>query len=322
AVYTILIMYAVAITNTAQSFITHQLAMAEPPRSLVAIVLILGLMFIVRFGQRLIMRVMSTLVYPFIISLIFMALFLIPHWNGAILQTVSFSATGDGQGIMLSLWMTFPVLVMSFNHYPIISPMVVRQKQRYGLALAEGKCAQIQRYGILLMTVVVLFFVLSCVLSLSPQQLAEAKAQNLSILSYLANQYHTPIIAWLSPIIAFVAITKSFLGHYIGAYESLRDLILEAAAARGKKPGIRLVDAVILVFMVLTCWFAAYKNPSILGIIECISGPTGAAILLLLPMYAIHKLPVLAPWRGKASNVFVTLIGLITVSAIFYGMFH
>ena len=87
-----------------------------------------------------------------------MALFLIPHWNGAILkQTVSFSATGDGQGIMLSLWMTFPVLVMSFNHYPIISPMVVRQKQRYGLALAEGKCAQIQRYGILLMTVVVLF---------------------------------------------------------------------------------------------------------------------------------------------------------------------
>ncbi len=63
--------------------------------------------------------------------------------------------------------------------------MVVRQKQRYGLALAEGKCAQIQRYGILLMTVVVLFFVLSCVLSLSPQQLAEAKAQNLSILSYL-----------------------------------------------------------------------------------------------------------------------------------------
>lgn len=33
AIYTILIMYAVAITNTAQSFITHQLGMAEPPSS-------------------------------------------------------------------------------------------------------------------------------------------------------------------------------------------------------------------------------------------------------------------------------------------------
>lgn len=322
AVYTILIMYAVAITNTAQSFITHQLGIAEPPRAWVAIALILGLMFIVRLGQRLIMRVMSTLVYPFIISLIFMALFLIPHWNSAILQTVSFNAQGSGRSFLLTVWMSFPVLVMSFNHYPIISPMVVRQKQRYGIALADRKCGQIQRYGSLLMVVVVLFFVLSCVLSLSPQQLAEAKAQNLSILSYLANQFNTPIIAWLSPIIAFVAIIKSFLGHYIGAYESLRDLIVEAAASRGKKPCIRTVDAVILLFMVLTCWFAAYKNPSILGIIESVSGPTGAAILLLLPMYAIHKLPVLTPYRGRASNVFVTLIGVMTVSAIFYGMFQ
>lgn len=320
AIYTILIMYAVAITNTAQSFITHQLGMAEPPRALVAIVLILGLMLIVRLGQQSIMRVMSTLVYPFIASLIFMALFLIPQWNGAILETTDLSYAGAGHGILMTLWMTFPVLVMSFNHYPIISPMVVRQKQRYGLEAADEKCGQIQRYGIVLMVVVVLFFVLSCVLSLSPQQLAEAKAQNLSILSYLANHFETPVIAWLSPVIAFVAITKSFLGHYIGAYESLRDMIVEAASAKGKKPGSRVVNSMIFIFMVATCWFAAWKNPSILGIIESISGPTGAAILLLLPMYAIHKLPVLAPYRGKISNVFVTVIGLITVSAIFYGM--
>lgn len=320
AIYTILIMYAVAITNTAQSFITHQLGMKEPPRALVAIALIIGLMFIVRLGQQFIMRVMSTLVYPFIISLIFMALFLIPQWNGAILETMTLSHVGEGHGILMTLWMTFPVLVMSFNHYPIISPMVVRQKQRYGLKTADKKCGQIQCYGIVLMVVVVLFFVLSCVLSLSPQQLAEAKAQNLSILSYLANHFDTPIIAWLSPIIAFVAITKSFLGHYIGAYESLRDMIVEAARSKGKKPGIRLVDSMIFIFMVATCWFAAWRNPSILGIIESISGPTGAAILLLLPMYAIHKLPVLTPYRGKISNVFVTVIGLITVSAIFYGM--
>jgi len=69
-----------------------------------------------------------------------------------------------------------------------------------------------------------------------------------------------------------------------------------------------------------TCWFAAWRNPSIRGIFDSISGPTGGAILLLLRMYAIHKLPVLTPYRGKISNVFVTVIGLITVSAIFYGM--
>lgn len=320
AIYTILIMYAVAVTNTAQSFITHQLGMPEPPRGVVSLALILGLMFIVRLGQRVIMRVMSTLVYPFIASLIFMSLFLIPHWNGAIFETMDLTSSGTGQGILMTLWMTFPVLVMSFNHYPIISPMVVRQKQRYGKDVADAKCGQIQRRGIVLMVVVVLFFVLSCVLSLSPAQLAEAKAQNLSILSYLANHFDTPIIAWLSPVIAFVAITKLFLGHYIGAYESLRDIIIDTAASKGKRLSLRSVNTTIFILMVLTCWFAAYKNPSILGIIESISGPTGAAILLLLPMYAIHKLPVLAPWRGKISNVFVTLIGLVTVSAIFYAM--
>ncbi|WHF21291.1 hypothetical protein QJS66_13685 [Kocuria rhizophila] len=32
-------------------------------------------------------------------------------------------------------------------------------------------------------------------------------------------------------------------------------------------------------------------------------------ILYLMPMYAIHKLPALEPYRGKLSNVFVTAAG-------------
>ena len=146
------------------------------------------------------------------------------------------------------------------------------------------------------------FFVLSCVLSLSPPATGGSKAQNLSILSYLANQYDTPIIAWLSPIIAFVAITKSFLGHYIGAYESLRDLILEAAAARGEKtwysprrrghPGV--YGAYLLVRRVQEPQYPRYYRMH--------QRSHRAAILLLLPMYAIHKLPVLAPGAVKRAT--------------------
>lgn len=73
--------------------------------------------------------------------------------------------------------------------------------------------------------------------------------------------------------------------------------------------------------MFVTCWLIAYINPSILGIIESISGPIGAVILLLLPMYAIRKLPVLKIYRNKISNVFVTIIGVITVSAIIFVLF-
>ena len=45
-----------------------------------------------------------------------------------------------------------------------------------------------------------------------------------------------------------------------------------------------------------------------------------AAILYLMPMYAIHKVPALARYRGQLSNVFVTLMGIVAISAIFYGI--
>ena len=108
-------------------------------------------------------------------------------------------------------------MVFSFNHSPIISAFAVDQKRQYG-AHAEERSSQILSRAHLLMVAMVLFFVFSCVLTLSPAQLAEA-AQNLSILSYLANHFDNPTIAFAAPLIAFVAIAKSFLGHYIGASE-------------------------------------------------------------------------------------------------------
>ncbi|PDY32257.1 septum formation initiator, partial [Bacillus wiedmannii] len=81
---------------------------------------------------------------------------------------------------------------------------------------------------------VVMFFVWSSTLSLTPDDIKMAKEQNLSILSYLANELNSPVITIAAPIIAFVAITKSFLGHYIGAYEVMRDVIMKFGKTRGK----------------------------------------------------------------------------------------
>src|SRR5260370_22001569 len=52
AIYPILLMYSVAITNTTESCLIHQLGISPPPRALLAISLILILMAIVRFGQN------------------------------------------------------------------------------------------------------------------------------------------------------------------------------------------------------------------------------------------------------------------------------
>lgn len=166
------------------------------------------------------------------------------------------------------------------------------------------------------MVVMVLFFVFSCVLTLSPAQLAEAKAQNLSILSYLANHFSNPTIAFAAPLIAFVAISKSFLGHYIGASEGLKGLI----AKSGRKPGAKALDRMTAAFMLVVCWLVATLNPSILGMIETLGGPIIAALLFLMPMYAIRRVPAMRQYSGQMSNVFVTLVGLVAISALIYSL--
>lgn len=321
SIYTIVLMYSVALTNTANSFIVHQLHMAEPPRAILSLVLVLGLIAILNFGQDITVKIMSMLVYPFIASLLFIAISLIPQWNTSMLSISSVSTASTGSGYFGAILMILPIIVFSFNHSPIISSFVTKQRATYGTLASDAKCAQIQKVCYIMTFTVVMFFVWSSVLSLTPNDLIMAKEQNLSILSYLANRLNSPLITIAAPIIAFMAITKSFLGHYVGAYEVMRDMIIKSSKTRGKNVEEKTVKTMILAFVVLSCWYVAYANPSILGIIDSLSGPLVAAILCLLPMYAIRKVPVLAKYRGKISNVFVIVIGLLTVLASIMSLF-
>ena len=89
AIFPILLVYSVALTNTLSSFMEHQLHMAPPPRAILSLLLILGLMAIVRCGQGVIVKAMSVLVYPFVAALLLLALSLIPNWNGAFFASAS-----------------------------------------------------------------------------------------------------------------------------------------------------------------------------------------------------------------------------------------
>ena len=317
AIYPILLVYSVAITNTVESFMTHQLHLQAPPRALLALILIVGLMMIVRFGKEMIVKTMSVLVYPFVLVLMALALFLIPHWNSSIFHNISLA--GSGNGLWMTLWLAIPVMVFSFNHSPIISAFAVAKREEYGEE-AESKCSRILARSHLMMVITVMFFVFSCVLSLSPENLAEAKAQNISILSYLANHFDTPLMAWMAPIIAMVAITKSFLGHYLGAREGFNGLIVKSLGEKGKALPESRLNRITAIFMLITTWLVATLNPSILGMIETLGGPVIAVLLFLMPMYAINKVPAMRKYSGKISNLFVVLLGLIAISAIAYDL--
>ncbi|WP_226457427.1 serine/threonine transporter [Pseudomonas sp. AF03-9] len=317
AIFPILLVYSVALTNTLSSFMEHQLHMAPPPRAILSLVLILGLMAIVRCGQGVIVKAMSVLVYPFVAALLLLAFSLIPNWNGAF-----FASASEGMPLPLffkTLWLAIPVMVFSFNHSPIISAFAVDQKRVYG-PQAERKSSGILATAHGMMVLTVMFFCFSCVLALSPADLAAAKAQNISILSYLANHFQTPVIAYAAPLIALVAITKSFLGHYIGASEGFQGLIVKSLRGRNRSMSAKWLERSTALFMVLTCWAVATFNPSILGMIETMGGPIIACLLFLMPMYAIRRVPSLRQYSGQVSNVFVVVLGLIALSAIVFSV--
>lgn len=320
AIYPILLVYAVAITNTVESFMIHQLSLTPPPRALLSLILILGLMTVVRFGEQMIVRAMSILVFPFVAALLLLALTLIPHWNGAIAETLSLSGTsGSGQGLGMTLWLLIPVMVFSFNHSPIISSFALAARQQYGEE-AEKKCSRILSRAHIMMVVTVMFFVFSCVFCLSPADLAAAKAQNISILSYLANHFNSAFIAWMAPVIALIAITKSFLGHYLGAREGFNGIMQSILRSRGQEMSSPQLNRLTSVFMLVSSWAVATLNPGILTMIETLGGPVIAVILFLMPMYAIQKVPAMRKYSGHLSNLFVVLLGLIALSAIFYSL--
>lgn len=315
AIYPIVLIYGVGITSTVDSLMVNQLGLDPWPRWLLAGILVLALSAVMLAGQQAMLVVTQWIVYPLIAVLFAVTLLLIPSWSfdgfGAV------PAAGD---FALSLWLMIPVLVFSFNHSPAISQFSVALRARYGDA-AVAKASSALRVTAVLLVVFTMGFVWSCVLALGPEGLREAKDANLPVLSHLANVMGMPLIAWLGPAVAVTAIASSFFGHWMGAAEGAAGIVRTMVDRRGRfsDRGVRIG---VSVFLIATTWLAGVLNPSILSLIESLAGPVIAVVLYLMPMYAIHKVPALARFRGAASNVFVVLAGLVAVGGILLSFFR
>lgn len=308
SIFPILLIYGVGITNTVDSFMINQAGMASLPRPLLSGVLVFGLIAIMMAGEKVMLRAFAVMVYPLVAILAVLLIYLIPNWTAPVLnapEAVSFVNT---------MWFAIPVVIFSFSHAAAISSFANVQRRHYGKD-ADVKAERILHRTSIMLIAFVLLFVFSCVLALSPQQLAEAKAQNVSVLSYLANATDNPFIATLGPLVAFVAITSSFLGHFLGARESLNGLL-----TKNSNLSKRRVDMVTVVVLFLSIWFAAILNPSILGMMEALSGPVIAMILFIMPMIAVYKIEALKQYRGKLSTYFVLLTGVVAVSALVFSL--
>ena len=136
----------------------------------------------------------------------------------------------------------------------------------------------------ILLTVFTMFFVWSCTLTLGADGLAEAREQNLPVLSYLANETQTPFLAWVSPVIAICAIITSYFGHLLGTEEGTSYLVRVAAPRTAAKLNPRATRRLVLTFVFVTAILAAVANPSILDMISVVGG----IFMAFLPVSYTH----------------------------------
>ncbi|WP_409499673.1 serine/threonine transporter [Mannheimia glucosida] len=313
AIFPILLIYGVGITNTVSSFIENQLHIAPPSRAVLSFMLIAAMIGVMLLSEQVMLKITTCLVYPLVLILLGLSIYLIPQWNTAALQQMP--TTGD---FLTTLWLTIPVLVFAFNHSPAISSFALSQQKYYqDDKKAEIESAKVLRSTAFILVLFVMFFVFSCVLTLTPEELAQAKVQNISILSYLANKFDNPIISYFGPLVAFLAIGSSFFGHYLGAREGLEGLVNQMRKEPIEPSKFRKITAITFLIIL---WIVATINPSILGFIESLGGPIIAMILFIMPVYAVYKVPALARFKGEFGHLFVLVMGCIAISAIVYGL--
>lgn len=308
SIFPILLIYGVGLTNTVDSFIVNQLALESPPRVVLSGILVAGMIAIMMGGEKLLMRTFSALVYPLVAVLLFLSLYLVPNWQIPVINTP------DAVSLTQTLWLSVPIVVFSFSHAAAISSFVNVQRRHYK-ERAVSKSEKILQCTSIMLIVFVLLFVFSCVLSLSPEQMTQAKQANVSVLSYLANVYDNPYIAMLGPLVAFIAITSSFLGHFLGARESFNGLMSKQTSLT-----ITTIDKLGVALMFIAIWVCAVLNPSILDMMGAISGPIIAMILFIMPTIAVYKVPALQQYKGKLGTYFVLAVGLLSVSALLFNM--
>ncbi|MGY3855722.1 amino acid permease [Aeromonas aquatilis] len=317
AFYPIILVYSISITNAIQSFVVHQQGDAELPRGLLVLGVMLGLHLVLLAGKQIVVSAISVLALPMVAFLIGLSIYLLPQWS---LSYFSESQAVDWRdpAFWKSLWLIVPVMVFSFSHAPIISSFSAAQKKRCQES-ADLRAKRIIKYSSMLICGSVLFFVVSCVMSLSQAEMALARTDNISVLSALANKFSNPLIAYVGPLIAILAMSKSFLGTSMGVSEGTVSMVSGACQGLGlslKESTIARVSSVIL-FMVTAV--ITYLNPNVLDIIERVSGPLIAVILFLLPACSIYRLPALKRYRGP-STLFVLVMGLLAISALIYDL--
>lgn len=140
AFFVVVLIYAVAITNSLTEQLAKHIQIDIRIRMAVSfgVVLILNMIFLM--GRHATLRVMGFLVFPLIAYFLFLSLYLTGSWQPSLL-TGQMSLDSH---TLHQVWISIPVMVFAFSHTPIISTFAIDRRENFG-DQAMDKCKKIMR---------------------------------------------------------------------------------------------------------------------------------------------------------------------------------
>lgn len=316
-IYPTVLIYAISITNTLDSFIVNQLGGAQVSRWLLALVAVGVMTGAYAFGKKLTLWLANALVYPLIIALAAVSLYLIPSWDFAGFRSYE-SSYPAWQGLLLIL----PVLVFSFSHMAVLSQFALdTQKKMDGdVAATEREVSKVELVTAILLVAFTMFFVWSCSLALGADGMDAAREQNVPVLSYLANETDAPFMAWMSPIIAMCAIITSYFGHLLGTEEGTAYLVRSVAPDVAARFSTSTLRWAVNIFVLVTAVLVAVLNPSILDMISVVGGIFVAFLVYIMPALLFAKATAFKHYARRPDTIFVFVLGLVIMGVTVWDM--
>ncbi|MGI9275292.1 MAG: amino acid permease [Endozoicomonas sp.] len=318
SMFPVLLLYTIGITNVSISYVSNQLNWAEPSRPLITFLLVSAMVAMFCGNEKRLLRLITGLVFPLAVILLGISIYLIPRWQIAfILQPVSV------EHCLETFILALPVLVFSFYHAPVCSAFARSYLSDYQeIHTCIAKTDRIHFVSSMLLLSVTLFFVLSCVMTMTPTQLQLARQDNLPILSVLANQTNNTFFSTLAPLIAFTAILTSFYGFFLGVVEVMNGLLSQGL--RKFRPGhvysASHVRRISLMGLAVSCWIAGVGDWSVLAMMEAVVAPMMAVVLFFLPVMAVYRIDCLKRYRRRKADAFVVVVGLIVVTGFLWSL--
>lgn len=318
SIYPIVLIYGVSITNTMDSFLVNQLGGPQLPRWVLAALCVGVLTGAYAMGKKATLAFANILVYPLIIALAAVSIYLIPQWDLASFRSYQ-SDTPTWQALLLIL----PVFVFSFSHMPAISQAALDAQKRFDgdEKATEKLVSKIEAISAIMLVGFTMFFVWSCSLALGADGMDAAREQNIPVLSYLANETHAPFLAVLSPIVALCAIASSYFGHVMGAEEGTTYLVRAVAPKFADRVSPKAMRWGIYVFVFVTTVIAAVVNPSILDLISVVGGVFITFLVYIVPMLLFRNAKAFRRFANKPETIFVFTLGVIIMGVAIWQMF-